>query len=100
MANINPLPSITPQELRDLKSRLHHLKPVVIIGANGLSDEVVLEIDRALTAHELIKIRSNIENREERSAIADTICSKTKSALIQIIGQIIAIYRPTPAVEE
>ncbi|MCL5260618.1 MAG: ribosome assembly RNA-binding protein YhbY [Gammaproteobacteria bacterium] len=91
--------TLLPHEIRELRSMLHHLKPVVIIGQNGLSSAVVLETDRALTDHELIKIRLNIEDREVRTKIATEICEKTKAALIQTIGHIIAIYRKNPQTE-
>jgi len=84
---------ITPQQKRELKAELHSLKPVIIIGSNGVTDSVLQEIDRALEDHELIKIRLADENRIDRTTITAQICKKTHSTLIQSIGKIIAIYR-------
>ena len=83
-------------DIRELRGQLHHLKPVVIIGANGLTNAVIEEIERALDNHELIKIRTLTTVGEELGEIAHKICEKTNSALIQTIGHIIAIYRKNP----
>jgi len=86
-------PTLNPQELRELRSKIHHLKPVVIIGNNGLSDAVLHEINRALDDHELIKIRTNIDDRELRDNVTNEICTKLNAILVQTIGQIVAVYR-------
>lgn len=91
---------LSSHDLRDLRGKLHHLKPTVIVGDNGLTDAVIAEIDRALSDHELIKIRAHVDNSEELVTIADTICSKTTAVLVQIIGHIVAIYRKNPQTEE
>lgn len=87
-------PPLTSQDIRELRAKLHHLKPIVIIGNNGLTEAVIQEIGRALHDHELIKIRTNVKNRkEELATITQEICAKTNATLIQIMGYIIAIYR-------
>ena len=58
--------SLTEQEKRSLKKQAHSLKPVVIIGANGLTENVLAEINRALDDHELIKVKIASSNREFR----------------------------------
>ena len=100
MVNKKTLVALNSHDIRELRSKLHHLKPVVIIGNNGLTDAVAQEIDRALNDHELIKVRTDAKNSEELATIADTICAKTKSTLIQTIGHIVAIYRKNLQVEE
>ncbi len=87
-------------DIRELRSKLHHLKPVVIVGVNGLTQSVIEEIDRALETHELIKIRTPVSAGEELIDIAHKICEKTNSALIQTIGHIIAIYRKNLLIED
>jgi len=87
-------------DIRELKGKLHHLKPVVIVGANGLTQAVIEEIDRALETHELIKVRTLLSAGEELTDIAHKICEKTNSALIQTIGHIVAIYRKNVLAEE
>jgi RNA-binding protein len=78
-----------------LKTQAHALKPVVIVGQSGLTESVLEEIEIAITSHELIKIKIRAE-KEERLQIRDQIIVKTKSELIQTIGQIIVIYRQNP----
>ena len=90
---------LTSQQKRELKAQLHSLKPIIIVGSNGLTDAVLAEMNHALEDHELIKIRFNEKDRELREEIVTQICKKTKAVLIQSIGHIIAIYRKS-AVEK
>ncbi len=80
---------------KKFKSDAHHLKPVVMIGQAGLTTAVIAEIELALDAHELIKIKIRAE-RDERKEICDEICAATTAELVQSIGQIIVIYRHNP----
>jgi RNA-binding protein len=91
--------TLSSKEIRELREKLHHLKPVVIIGGNGLTDNVLFEIDRALNDHELIKIRIDEDDREKIEKMATLICEKNNSELVQIIGHIVAIYRALPSEE-
>ncbi|MGY6278033.1 ribosome assembly RNA-binding protein YhbY [Methylomonas sp. MgM2] len=86
---------MNPIEKKKLKAQAHPLKPVVIVGQAGLTPAVIKEINIALDAHELIKIKIRAE-RDERSIISDQICTETHAELIQTIGQIIALYRKNP----
>jgi RNA-binding protein len=65
----------------------------VIVGNNGLSNTVNQEIDRALYDHELIKMRVNSEDREERRAIFLEICEKHQAELVQSVGKMGVLYR-------
>lgn len=76
-----------------LKGQAHSLKPVVIIGSNGLTENVHKEINLALDIHELIKIRISHKERELRKTIADEIIAHHKADLINTIGHIIIIFR-------
>ena len=71
----------------------HHLKPVVMIAEKGLTENVVIELDRALESHELIKIKLAILDREDRSKLLTIACNKAQAELIQSIGKIALIYR-------
>lgn len=77
-----------------LRSQAHHLDPVVLLGANGLTDAVMKEIDRELTAHELIKVRVPTDDREERQAIYAEIAEKLGCARVQMIGKLLVLWRP------
>lgn len=79
-----------------LKVRAHALEPVVHVGAGGLTDAVIAEIDRALTAHELIKVRVAAD-RDEREALLEAICARTGAAPVQAVGKILVVWRPRPA---
>ena len=78
------------------RGQAHGLDPVVLLGANGLTDAVLKEIDRALLAHELIKIRVPGDEREEREAIYNEIADRLNAARIQMIGKLLVLWRPNP----
>lgn len=85
--------TLTVLQRQNLKARAHPLKPVVMIGSAGLSPSVLAEIDRALKAHELIKIKAMAE-REEREAMLQQICETLNAAPVQHIGKILVVYLP------
>jgi RNA-binding protein len=84
---------LSPAERKSLKARAHKLEPVVIVGAKGLTDEVVKEIDLALKAHELIKVRAPGLERDERETAIRQITERTNSQLVQQVGKVFVIYR-------
>jgi len=84
---------LSPSERRALKARAHKLEPVVRIGAKGLTVDVVEEIDRALKAHELIKVRAGALERDERDSAVASICEKTGAEAVQHIGKVFVLYR-------
>jgi putative YhbY family RNA-binding protein len=88
--------SLTPRERAHLKGRAHALEPIVHVGQGGLSDAVVIELERALTAHGLIKVKINNSDRHERQAIADAICARTDAAAVHQVGKIVVLWRPAP----
>ena len=92
--------SLTPRERAHLKARAHALEPRVQIGHGGLTGAVVKEIDRALTAHELIKVRILDGDREVREAIGDAICAQTDAAPVQKVGKVMVLWRPTEEKKE
>jgi RNA-binding protein len=87
---------LTARERAHLKARAHALEPRVQIGQGGLTAAVVAEIDRALTAHELVKVKILGDDREQREAIGDDICEKTGAAPVQRVGKVMVIWRPKP----
>ncbi len=87
---------ISSKQRRWLKQQVHHLKPIVLIGQQGLTEAVLTEIDRALNDHELIKIRLGALEPETRLVLIERICQRTGSQLIQRIGHIAAFYRYNP----
>ncbi len=91
---------LTPAERSELRSAAHALKPTVIIGDAGLTPSVVKEVDTALNAHGLIKVRVFGDEREERIAIYESLCSELKAAPIQHIGKLLVLYRPKKDLDE
>lgn len=85
---------LTPVQRKFLKAQAHTLKPVVMIGAGGLSAAVLKEIDRALDAHELIKVRVLNDDRDAREAWQAEICRQLECAAVQHLGKLLLIYRP------
>jgi putative YhbY family RNA-binding protein len=82
-----------------LKARAHHLDPVVRLGAAGLSDAVLREIDRALSAHALIKIRVPSDDRDDRSKTFELIADRLSAGRVAIIGKMLVLYRHPEEVE-
>ena len=85
--------SLTEPQKRHLRKLAHNLKPLVIIGSNGLTEGVVNEIDQTVAHHELVKVRVNAMDREERDAMIAAICEALECALVQRIGHIAVLYR-------
>ena len=83
----------------DLKARAHALKPVVWIGAAGLSENVIHELDQGLKSHELIKVKVSSDERQTRAAWLNEICDRLGASPVQHIGKILVIYRPLPKKE-
>ena len=84
---------LSPSERKALKARAHKLEPVVIIGSKGLTDEVVKEVDLALKAHELIKVRAPAAERDEREVLLQELVSRTAAEAVQTIGKVFVIFR-------
>ena len=84
---------LSPSERKALKARAHKLEPVVLIGAKGLTDEVVKEVDAALKAHELIKVRGPSLERDAREEAMQALCERTGAQPVQIIGKVLVLYR-------
>lgn len=86
--------NLSNKQKQYLKGLAHPLKPVVLLGNNGLTEGVVAEIDSALEHHELIKVKVPEEDKELRNAVHQTIASETGSVIVQTIGKTLILYRP------
>jgi len=87
---------LSPALRRDLKARAHGLEPVAWIGDSGLSDALIAEVERALAAHELIKVRAASLGREARETAMAEICERCAAQPVQRIGKVLVIYRKKP----
>ena len=86
--------TLTNKQKQYLKGLAHALKPIVQLGANGLTEGVIAEIDQALSHHELIKVKIPSDDRDEKTLIMDAIIGETKSHKVQAIGHVLVIYKP------
>lgn len=82
-----------------LRAQAHHLKPLVIIGINGINDKVIKAVDSALKDHELIKIKFG-DFKETKKELSAEIAAVTTSELIGIIGNLAIFYREHPEPEK
>jgi putative YhbY family RNA-binding protein len=88
--------TLTPRERQKLKARAHALEPVVQVGQAGVTDQVAKELDRARTAHELIKVKVTADGREERQSLCEDILTRADAAEVQRVGKVLVLYRPQP----
>lgn len=84
---------LTNRERADLKARAHALEPKVHVGGAGVTDALVAEVDRALTAHELIKVKIATDDREARVAMGNEIADRTGAAVVHRVGKVIILWR-------
>jgi putative RNA-binding protein, yhbY family len=89
--------TLSKQQIIEMRARAQSLNPVVMVGQKGLTEAVLRETDSALNAHGLIKVRVFGDEREERTAIADTLCRELGAQLVQHIGKLLVLYREPPA---
>ena len=91
---------LTPAQRKEHRSSAHHLDPVVMIGGEGLTSAVQKEIDHALNAHGLIKVRVFSDDRAAREAMLATLSDELNAAPIQHIGKLIVLWRAMPPKEK
>ena len=90
---------LTVQERKSHRAEAHHLSPVVMIGADGLTPAVLKETDAALNAHGLIKVRVLGDDRAAREAMYQQLADELNGAPIQHIGKLLVLWRPQPEKE-
>lgn len=95
----NPAPELTSSRRRELRALAHPLKHVVSISQKGLTEAVLKEIDRCLTAHELIKIRVYDTEREQREDLLTALCAALAATPVQHIGHLLVVWRENPKAE-
>ncbi len=87
---------LTTAQRKEHRSSAHHLDPVVMIGGGGLTPAVVKEVDGALDAHGLIKVRVFADDRAAREAMFEKLADELGAAPIQHIGKLLVLWRPMP----
>ena len=81
-----------PQK-KHLLTLIHDLKPVIMIGQNGLTENILNELEIALNHHELVKIKIAGDDRESRSEMIELLCDKTSAEKVQAIGKTLSLFR-------
>jgi RNA-binding protein len=84
---------LTNDQKKQYKAIAHNLNPVVIIGENAISEGLMNELERALNDHELIKVKINVGEREDRQEIIEHLIENTGATLVQKIGKIAVLLR-------
>ena len=95
-----PQIQLTPAERRIHRADAHHLDPVVLVGGDGLTPAVKKEVDAALNAHGLIKVRVFGDDRAARELMYQELAAELNAAPVQHIGKLLVLWRPVPAKEK
>lgn len=85
--------ALSAAEKKHFRGIGHHLKPIILVGGNGLSEALLAELDRALEEHELIKVKVHAEDRDNRRAVIAALPAAVGCELVNTIGNIALIYR-------
>lgn len=85
--------TLAAQDKKRFRTIAHGLNPIVTIAQKGLTESVTDEIERALSEHELIKIKIFAADRDARREITLQICEQAGAELIQSIGNVAVLYR-------
>ena len=85
---------LTGKQIRHLRGVAHHSRAIVTVGNLGPGTGVSAELDCALKAHELVKIKLPATSRQEKKILLDRLCADTDAIPIQLIGRVGVAYRP------
>jgi RNA-binding protein len=94
-----PQIEMSPAQRKAHRAQAHHLDPVVLVGNDGLTANVRKEIDAALNAHGLIKVRIFSDDRVARETMFQSLADELNAAAIQHIGKLLVLWRPMPPKE-
>ena len=88
--------TLSSRERAHLKARAHALEPVVRLGNAGITPKLVAEVDRALTAHQLIKVSIAVEDRDARRTLGDTLAEQVDATPVHRVGKVLILWRARP----
>ena len=86
--------SITTEQKKHFRTLGHKLNPLVTVAGKGLTENLQLEVDRALEDHELIKVKFVISDRDLKKQLIQELCNVVEAQIIQEVGHVALIYRP------
>lgn len=86
--------TLTPRQRAHLKARAHALETFVQVGHAGLTEAVRAEVERALTARGLIKVKILSPDRDARQELSAAICARTGATAVQRVGKVVVLWRP------
>jgi RNA-binding protein len=84
---------LTSSQRRYLRGLAHDLKPVIMVGAKGLTPSLVAELEAALDHHELVKVKVATDDREAFAEAAEQLATSAKAEKVQTIGRTVVLYR-------
>jgi len=87
--------ALTSSQTRFLRGQAHDLSALLHIGTKGLTPAFLTELDAVLEQHELVKVKIGAEDRETRDAMIAEIVDKSGAGLVQRIGHVAVLYRPS-----
>jgi len=85
--------SLSNAQLRWLRGEAHHLNPVIMVGANGVTEALLEELDSALEHHELLKVKVRAEDREDKNFIIEELVKRSGAIKVHTIGHVLVLYR-------
>ena len=87
---------LNSNQKRYLRGLAHSLKPVILVGANGITESLLAELELALDHHELLKVRIAAEDRDARDAAIEVLVERTGAQLVQRVGNVACLFRRKP----
>lgn len=84
---------LTKKQIKQLKALAHNRKPVIMVGQNGITDNLLAELEIALNHHELIKVKIAGADRESRAVTIQSLCESSRAITISSIGSVCTLYR-------
>ncbi|HCR96841.1 MULTISPECIES: ribosome assembly RNA-binding protein YhbY [Halomonas] len=88
--------SLSQAQKKAFRSIGHHLNPVVTVSENGVSENLLTELNRALNDHELIKVKLALPERDDRAAMLNELVTGSRADVVQTIGKMALLYRKNP----
>jgi RNA-binding protein len=89
--------TLSPKQRAHLRSLAHHLKPILHVGKEGLSESAVAAVELAFNNRELLKLKVTDGAPLTAREVGDQIAERVDGAHhVQTIGRTVVLYRPDP----